>query len=79
MATQEVVSWGCSALIMLGIGYYVVLEIMKRWRVGLRLAALDESLLEDDGVMVEEILEAPLGSVVVGGAVAEFLGDDYRG
>ena len=72
MATQEVVSWGCSALIMLGIGYYVVLEILKRWRVGLRLAALDESLLEDDGVMVEEILEAPLGSVVVGGAVAEF-------
>ena len=79
MATQEVVSWGSSALIMLGIGYYVVLEILKRWRVGLRLAALDESLLEDDGVMVEEILEAPLGSVVVGGAVAEFLGDDYRG
>ena len=79
MATQEVVSWGCSALIMLGIGYYVVLEILKRWRVGLSLAALDESLLEDDGVMVEEILEAPLGSVVVGGAVAEFLGDDYRG
>ena len=79
MATQEVVSWGCSALIMLGIGYYVVLEILKRWRVGLRLAALDESLLEDHGVMVEEIMEAPLGSVVVGGAVAEFLGDDYRG
>ena len=79
MATQEVVSWGCSALIMLGIGYYVVLEILKRWRVGLRLAALDESLLEDHGVMVEEIMEAPLGSVVVDGAVAEFLGDDYRG
>ena len=55
------------------------MEIRKRWRVGLRLAALDESLLEDDGVMVEEILEAPLGNGVVGGAVAEFLGDDYRG
>ena len=79
MATQEVVSWACSALVMLGIGYYVALEILKRWRVGLRLAALDESLLEDHGVMVEEIMEAPLGSVGVDGAVAEFLGDDYRG
>ncbi len=79
MATQEVVSWGCSILVMVGIGYYVVFEILKRWRVGLRLAALDESLIEDGGVKVEEILEAPLGSVVVDGVVAEFLGDDYRG
>ncbi|MBR79610.1 MAG: hypothetical protein CMA88_02350 [Euryarchaeota archaeon] len=79
MATQEVVSWGCSVLVILGIGYYVVLEMLKRWRVGLRLAALDESLIEDGGVMVEEIMEAPLGSVVVDGSVAEFLGDDYRG
>jgi len=79
MATQEVVSWGCSILVMVGIGYYVVFEILKRWRVGLRLAALDESLIEDGGVKVEEILEAPPGSVVVDGVVAEFLGDDYRG
>ena len=79
MATQEVVSWGCSILVMVGIGDYVVFEILKRWRVGLRLAALDESLIEDGGVKVEEILEAPLGSVVVDGVVAEFLGDDYRG
>ena len=79
MAAQEVLSWGCSALVMLGIGYYVVLEIRNRWRVGLRLAALDESLLEDDGVMVEEIVEAPLGSVITDGAVAEFLGDEIRG
>ena len=79
MVTQDVVSWGCSALVISAIAYYLVFEVLKRWRVGLRLASLDESLLDDDGVTVEEIMDAPSGSVVVEGSVAEFLGDGYRG
>ena len=79
MASQDLVAWGCSALVMFGIAYYIVFEILKRWRVSLRLAAMDESLLYDDGVRVEEIMDAPEGSVVVMGSVAEFLGDENHG
>lgn len=79
MAAAGMVAWGCSALIIFGIGSYVVFEGLKRWRVGLRLSALDESLLYDDGVTVEVITDAPPGSSVIGGAVAEFVEDHSGG
>lgn len=79
MAAAGMVAWGCSALIIFGIGSYVVFEGLKRWRVGLRLSALDESLLYDDGVTVEVITDAPPGSSVIGGAVAEFVEDRSGG
>ena len=70
-----VVAWGCSALVILGVASYVFYEVLKRWRVGLRLSALDESLLYDDGVSVEVITDIPIGSSLVSGVVAEFVED----
>ena len=71
----DVVAWGCSVLVILGLVWYVFYEVLKRWRVGLRLSALDESLLYDDGVSVEVITDIPIGSSIVGGDVAEFVED----
>ena len=71
----DVIAWGCAAVVILGLAAYVFFEILKRWRVGLRLSALDESLLYDDGVSVEVITDTPIGSSMVGGVVAEFVED----
>ena len=71
----DVGAWGCAAVVILGLAAYVFFEILKRWRVGLRLSALDESLLYDDGVSVEVITDTPIGSSMVGGVVAEFVED----
>ena len=71
--TGDLVAWLCSALVIFGIASYVFFELLKRWRVGLRLSALDESLLHDDGVSVEVITDTPMGSSMVGGVVAEYV------
>ncbi len=70
-----IAAWGCNTIVILGVGTYIVFEILKRWRVGLRLSALDESLLNDEVVTVEIITDAPQGSSFVAGAVAEFVED----
>ena len=69
----DVVSWGCAAVVILGLAAYVFFEILKRWRFGLRLSELDESLLHDDGVTVEVITDAPMGSSMVVGSIAEYV------
>ena len=71
--TGGLVAWLCSGLVIFGIGSYVFFELLKRWRVGLRLSALDETLLHDDGVSVEVITDTPVGSSMVGGVVAEYV------
>ena len=70
-----IAAWGCTTIVILGVGSYIVFEIVKRWRVGLRLSALDESLLNDEVVTVEMVTDAPQGSSFVAGAVAEFVED----
>ena len=70
-----IAAWGCNTIGILGVGSYIVFEILKRWRVGLRLSALDESLLNDEVVTVEVVTDAPQGSSFVAGAVAEFVED----
>ena len=70
-----IAAWGCNTIVILGVGSYIVFEILKRWRVGLRLSALDESLLQDEVVTVETVTDAPQGSSFVAGAVAEFVED----
>ena len=72
-AAGGLVAWLCSGLVIFGIASYVFFELLKRWRVGLRLSALDESLLHDDGVSVEVITDTPVGSSMVGGVVAEYV------
>ncbi len=73
MESGDMLAWGCSALVILGVGSFVIFEILKRWRVGLRVSSLDESLLHDEGVSVEVITDAPPGSSMVAGTVAEFV------
>ena len=70
-----IAAWGCNTIVILGVGSYIVFEVLKRWRVGLRLSALDESLLNDEVVTVEVVTDAPQGSSFVAGAVAEFVED----
>jgi len=72
-AAGDAVAWGCSALVIFGLASYVFFEVLKRWRVGLRLSELDESLLYDDGVSVEVVTDTPIGSSMVGGVVAEYV------
>ena len=75
MDYASIAAWGCNTIVILGVGTYIVFEILKRWRVGLRLSALDESLLHDEVVTVEVVTDAPQGSSFVAGAVAEFVED----
>ena len=75
MDYATIAAWGCNTIVILGVGSYIVFEILKRWRVGLRLSALDESLLQDEVVTVEVVTDAPQGSSFVAGAVAEFVED----
>ena len=75
MDYASIAAWGCNTIVILGVGSYIVFEILKRWRVGLRLSALDESLLHDEVVTVEVVTDAPQGSSFVAGAVAEFVED----
>jgi len=77
-AAGDAVAWGCSGLVIFGLASYVFFEVLKRWRVGLRLSELDESLLYDDGVSVEVVTDTPIGSSMVGGVVAEFVEDQNR-
>ena len=65
MDYATIAAWGCNTIVILGVGSYIVFEILKRWRVGLRLSALDESLLQDEVVTVETVTDAPQGSSFV--------------
>ncbi len=50
---------------LLALGIILAREILKRWRLGLRVAAGDESLLSDSSVSMKTITDAPEGSVIV--------------
>ena len=60
MDYATIAAWGCNTIVILGVGSYIVFEILKRWRVGLRLSALDESLLQDEVVTVETVTDCLL-------------------
>ncbi|HCV23438.1 MAG TPA: hypothetical protein DGN59_08255 [Candidatus Latescibacteria bacterium] len=64
MASQALVGWVCSFIVLGLLVAYVSLELVKRWRVNLRLTGLDEGLLDDEGISVEVITDAPKGSMV---------------
>ncbi|MCS5532062.1 MAG: hypothetical protein NZ780_04565 [Candidatus Poseidoniales archaeon] len=50
---------------LLILGFILAREVIKRWRIGLRITAADESLLTDNSVSVKMITDAPEGSVIV--------------
>ena len=50
---------------LLILGFILAREVIKRWRIGLRITAADESLLTDNSVSVKMITDAPEGSEIV--------------
>ncbi len=76
MASQDLIAWVCSGIVLFGLLSYVVFEAIKRWRVNLRLSALDEGLLEYGGVSVEVITDAPPGSRLGSGVPADLIMDE---
>jgi len=69
------VNWLIIILTLLVIGFILAREIVKRWRLGLRMAAGDESLLSDDAISLKTITDAPEGSVIVSHVPATRLDD----
>ena len=60
---------------LLIIGAVLLREGVKRWRIGLRMSARDESLLSDNSVSVKTITAAPEGSAIVSHVPAKVLED----
>ena len=60
---------------LLFVGFFLLREIIKRWRIILRMVAADESLLTDRSVSVKTITDAPQGSVIVSHVPAKIIDD----
>ena len=58
---------------LLFVGFFFLREVIKRWRVGLRMSAGDESLLTDSSVSMKTITDAPEGSVIVSHVPAKII------
>ncbi len=58
---------------LLFVGFFFLREIIKRWRIGLRMSAGDESLLTDSSVSMKTITDAPEGSVIVSHVPAKII------
>ena len=65
MAIESLLNFLVIAVTVLLICLILIREIVKRWRLGLRMAAGDESLLDDGSVSMKSITDAPEGSVIV--------------
>ena len=76
MVSQGLVEWGCASLVVVSGLWYISYEVFKRWTVGLRLTALDESLLDEGFVAGETLTDAPEGSHIVEGLPAEIISND---
>ena len=48
MVEQDTIGWICSFIVISLLIITVIYEVVKRWRLSLRLVALDESLLNDN-------------------------------
>jgi len=60
---------------ILFVGFFFLREVIKRWRIGLRMSAGDESLLTDSSVSMKTITDAPEGSVIVSHVPAKIIDD----
>jgi hypothetical protein len=63
-------------LILSAVAVLLFRELIKRWRIGLRLAAGDESLLTDDSVSMKTVTDGPLGSSIVNQVPAVLIVDE---
>ena len=76
MVEQDTIGWICSFIVISLLIITVIYEIIKRWRLSLRLVALDESLLNDSSIIMEELIDAPEGSKIVQKIPAYLISDD---
>ena len=58
---------------LLFVGFFFLREVIKRWRIGLRMSAGDESLLTDSSVSMKTITDAPEGSLIVSHVPAKII------
>lgn len=63
-------------LILSAVAVLLLRELIKRWRIGLRLAAGDESLLTDGSVSMKTVTDGPLGSSIVNQVPAVLIVDE---
>ena len=72
---ETILNFSIFILTLLFVGFFLLREIIKRWRIGLRISAGDESLLTDSSVSMKTITEAPQGSVMVPHVPAQLIDD----
>ena len=73
--SDSILNFLIAFITLLIIGAVLLREGVKRWRIGLRMSARDESLLSDNSVSVKTITDAPEGSAIVSHVPAKVLDD----
>ena len=72
---ETILNFSIFILTLLFVGFFLLREVIKRWRIGLRISAGDESLLTDSSVSMKTITDAPQGSVIVPHVPAQVIDD----
>ena len=72
---ETILNFSIFILTLLFVGFFLLREIIKIWRIGLRISAGDESLLTDSSVSMKTITDAPQGSVIVPHVPAQLIDD----
>tara|TARA_B100001939_G_C16899317_1_gene599149 strand:- start:336 stop:569 length:234 start_codon:yes stop_codon:yes gene_type:complete len=75
MMLETILNFSIFILTLLFVGFFLLREVIKRWRIGLRISAGDESLLTDSSVSMKTITDAPQGSVIVPHVPAQIIDD----
>ena len=76
MVEQDTVGWIRSFFVIGFLVITIIYEVIKRWRLSVRLVALDESLLQDRSIIVEDLIDAPQDSKIVQKIPAYLISDD---
>lgn len=72
---ETILNFSIFILTLSFVGFFLLREVIKRWRIGLRISAGDESLLTDSSVSMKTITDAPQGSVIVPHVPAQIIDD----
>ena len=72
---ETVLNYFIFIVTILFVGFFFFREVIKRWRIGLRMSAGDESLITDSSVSMKTITDAPEGSVIVSHVPAKIIDD----
>ena len=72
---ETILNFSIFILTLSFVGFFLLREVIKRWRIGLWISAGDESLLTDSSVSMKTITDAPQGSVIVPHVPAQIIDD----